>query len=60
MPVDEYQRTRDCSTTPEPSRERTPRPRTTRTLEPHYFCVQKHLASRLHYDLWLEHNGALL
>ena len=60
MSLDEYQRKRDFSKTPEPSGERKLRARTTRTPEPLYFCVQKHLASRLHYDLRLEHNGALL
>ena len=55
MPLDEYQRKRDFSKTPEPSGERQPRARTTRTPEPLYFCVQKHLASWLlikHRDVW--------
>ena len=58
MPLDEYRRKRDFSKTPEPSGDRTPRARKAR--KPLYFCVQKHLASRLHYDLRLEHNGVLL
>ena len=60
MPLDEYTRKRDFSKTPEPSGARTPRARKPHKPEPLYFCVQKHLASRLHYDLRLEHNGALL
>ena len=60
MPVDEYQRKRDFSKTPEPSRTRKPRARKTPKPKPLYFCVQKHLATRLHYDLRLEHNGILL
>ena len=60
-PLDDYRRKRDFSKTPEPSGEaakRRPRSRTAKTTL--YFCVQKHLASRLHYDLRLEHNGVLL
>ena len=56
MPLDEYRRKRDFSRTPEPSGNRR-RKRTGKTL---YFCVQKHLATRLHYDLRLEHHGDLL
>ena len=51
MPLDEYNRKRDFSKTPEPSGERKPRARKSRKPTTLYFCVQKHLASRLHYDL---------
>src|SRR5207244_8559790 len=55
MPLDEYKRKRDFSKTPEPAGTvRRPKGR-----EP-FFCVQKHLASHLHYDFRLEHNGVLL
>jgi bifunctional non-homologous end joining protein LigD len=54
-PLDEYKRKRDFTKTPEPAG--TVKPREGREL---FFCVQKHLASQLHYDLRLEHNGVLL
>jgi bifunctional non-homologous end joining protein LigD len=55
MALEEYKRKRDFKKTPEPEgtvlkakgRER-------------FFCVQKHLASHLHYDFRLEHEGVLL
>ncbi len=59
MPLDEYRRKRDFSRTPEP-RGDAARRRGRKTDTPRYFCVQKHLASRLHYDLRLEHDGELL
>jgi bifunctional non-homologous end joining protein LigD len=55
MALDEYKRKRDFTKTPEPGPD-VPE-RTGSTL---YFCVQKHLASHLHYDLRLEFNGVLL
>ena len=58
MPLDEYRRKRDFSRTPEPRGGAARRGR--RKAGPRYFCVQKHLASRLHYDLRLEHEGELL
>ena len=55
MPLDEYRQKLDFSKTPEPSGLAIPR--TSAKLS---FCVQKHLASHLHYDLRLEYNGVLL
>lgn len=60
MPLDEYRRKRNFAKTPEPSGERKPESRAPRKPKTLYFCVQKHLASRLHYDLRLEHDGVLL
>ena len=62
MPLDEYRRKRDFSRTPEPEggRPGPTRRRRTRADGGGYFCVQKHLASHLHYDLRLEHAGVLL
>jgi bifunctional non-homologous end joining protein LigD len=57
-PLDEYRRKRDFTKSPEPAGRATPK-RAGKTT-PLYFCVQKHLASHLHYDLRLEHNGVLL
>ena len=60
-PLDEYRRKRNFSKTPEPSDEQTTRRRRSRKAKTTLcFCVQKHLASRLHYGLRLEHNGVLL
>lgn len=57
MPLDEYRRKRDFSKSPEPSGDGTS---AADAGTPRYFCVQKHLASHLHYDLRLEHDGVLL
>ena len=57
MALDDYRRKRDFTKSPEPSGEKVPK----RAKEqPRMFCVQKHLASHLHYDLRLEHNGVLM
>lgn len=57
MPLEDYRAKRDFATTPEP-RGRVGRSRPARArLE---FSVQKHLATRLHYDLRLEYDGVLL
>jgi len=54
MALEEYKRKRDFKKTPEPEGTVTPK------RAERFFCVQKHLASHLHYDLRLEHNGVLL
>jgi bifunctional non-homologous end joining protein LigD len=55
MALEEYGRKRNFAKTPEPP----PKVARKRT-EKRFFCVQKHLASHLHYDFRLEHNGVLL
>jgi bifunctional non-homologous end joining protein LigD len=59
MPLDEYRRKRDFEKSPEPPG-KPQRGARARKSKPLFFCVQKHLASHLHYDLRLEHEGALL
>ena len=57
MPLDEYRAKRDFTKTPEPSGDGAP---ARRHGEDRFFCVQKHLATNLHYDFRLEHDGVLL
>lgn len=59
--LDKYREKRNFATTPEPRGDEVPaRRRKTPKTATRAFCVQKHLASHLHYDLRLEHNGVLL
>ncbi len=55
MALEEYKRKRNFNKTPEPEGKLTQASSRAR-----FFCVQKHLASHLHYDFRLEHNGVLL
>jgi bifunctional non-homologous end joining protein LigD len=59
MALEEYQRKRNFTRSPEP-RGDAAEARRVRTGKPLFFCVQKHLASHLHYDFRLEYNGVLL
>ncbi len=58
MSLVEYQRKRDFAKTQEPAA--TARLAAPRAGAPLRFTIQKHAARRLHYDLRLEHAGALL
>ena len=55
MALEEYKRKRNFKKTPEPEGRVVEKKSRAR-----FFCVQKHLASHLHYDFRLEHNGVLL
>jgi bifunctional non-homologous end joining protein LigD len=59
MALEDYRRKRDFTKSPEPRGGQKAAKRT-RTKQALFFCVQKHLASHLHYDLRLEHDGVLL
>jgi bifunctional non-homologous end joining protein LigD len=58
MALEKYKAKRDFTKSPEPSGSKVPRSPSGRA--PRFFCVQKHLASHLHYDFRLEHDGVLL
>lgn len=62
MALDEYRKKRDFKKSPEP-KGKAPKRRALpkkKKSAPLFFCVQKHLASHLHYDLRLEWNGVLM
>jgi bifunctional non-homologous end joining protein LigD len=58
MALEKYKAKRDFTQSPEPAGDKAHKSPAGRT--PRFFCVQKHLASHLHYDFRLEHNGVLL
>jgi bifunctional non-homologous end joining protein LigD len=58
MALDEYKRKRNFSKTPEPSGDESSKAK--KKTDGLFFCVQKHLASHLHYDFRLEWRGVLL
>ena len=63
MPLEKYREKRNFKSTPEPAGDLTlAGSRATRAKSGAglFFCVQKHLASHLHYDFRLEYNGVLL
>jgi bifunctional non-homologous end joining protein LigD len=63
MVLEKYKQKRNFTATPEPAGDpklAAERAAQQKTQTSRFFCVQKHLASHLHYDLRLEHNGVLL
>jgi bifunctional non-homologous end joining protein LigD len=60
MPLDKYKAKRNFTKTPEPAGSLDVARKSAARKTGLFFCVQKHLASHLHYDFRLEHDGVLL
>jgi bifunctional non-homologous end joining protein LigD len=61
MALEKYKQKRNFTSTPEPAGDPTViAERAKKGGKSFFFCVQKHLASHLHYDFRLEHDGVLL
>jgi bifunctional non-homologous end joining protein LigD len=63
MVLEKYKQKRNFTSTPEPAGDvliATERAKKQKDSKELFFCVQKHLASHLHYDFRLEHKGVLL
>ena len=61
MALKTYREKRNFSRSPEPAGDdAVVEARLGKGREPRFFCVQKHLASSLHYDFRIEHRGVLL
>jgi bifunctional non-homologous end joining protein LigD len=60
MVLEKYKAKRNFKNTPEPSGSADVARRAAARKSARFFCVQKHLASHLHYDFRLEHQGVLL
>jgi bifunctional non-homologous end joining protein LigD len=60
MALKTYREKRNFSRSPEPAGDDALVRAQGKGREPRFFCVQKHLASSLHYDFRIEHDGVLL
>jgi bifunctional non-homologous end joining protein LigD len=60
MALEKYRQKRNFQKSPEPAGDEVLRSKRAAKPTKRFFCVQKHLASHLHYDFRLEHDGVLL
>ena len=60
MALEKYKQKRNFQKTPEPEGSPSVVRKSAAKTTARFFCVQKHLASHLHYDFRLEHKGVLL